>query len=197
MSVPGMGFQWLQPALQGQHSAWKETRTLVLVLHQLKCLLSPHHQHLCDDTNSLSSLKVSYWGCHWKLGNALLLVRQLINGEDAAWGHKRWGCLSMLAGQALWGPAPSASEMQPKQLGSRNRRASRLWNLQWMFEKPNHIKPRKREKEEIQLWPIIEKTGIALTQQKWQWNQRCGLLGLSSLATKQTKLQFSKSWPIY
>lgn len=97
----------------------------MLVLHPLKCLLS-HHQHLCGDTNSLSSLKVCYWGCHWKLGNVLFLVKQLMDGEDAARAGKGGGCLPMLAGQAVWGAAPSPTEMQPKQLSSRDKRASRL-----------------------------------------------------------------------
>lgn len=137
-------------------------------------------------TPTLSSLKVCYWGCHWKL------VRSPAPGEAA---DEWWGCcmgrqgmrLPFHAGRAaVWGPAPSPSEMQPKQLGTRDKRTSRLWNLQGMFEKPDSIKPRKREKGEIQLWPIIEKTSTALTQLKWQWNQRCGLQGLSSLAIKKT-----------
>lgn len=104
-------------------------------------------------TPTLSSLKGCY---HWKLGNVLLLVKQLMNGEAAAWGSRGWGCLSMLAGQVVWGPEPSPSEIQPKQLDNRDKRASRLWNLQGMFKKPNGIKPRKREKGEIQLWLIRE-----------------------------------------
>lgn len=87
------------PALQGQHGAWEVTWILALVLHQLKCLLSPR-QHLCDATNCTVITQVSP-GTPPGAGEAVLLTaKQLINGKDAARGGKGPGCLSVLAGQA-------------------------------------------------------------------------------------------------
>lgn len=87
------------------------TWILALVLHQLKCLLSAHHQHLCDATNCTVITQMSP-GTSPGAGEAVLLVaKQLINGEDAAWGGKGPGCLSMLAGQA--GAAPFSSSNAP------------------------------------------------------------------------------------
>ena len=96
-------FSHASPALQGQHAAWEVTWILALVLHQLKCLLSPHHQHLCGATNCTVIAQVSP-GTPLGAGEAALLAaKQLVNGEDAARGGKGPGCLSVLAGQAAAG----------------------------------------------------------------------------------------------
>lgn len=91
------------PALQGQHGAREVTWILVLVLYQLKHLLSPHHQHLCDATNCTVIAQVSP-GTPLGVGEAALLVaKQLINSDDVARGGEGPGCLSVLAGQAVAG----------------------------------------------------------------------------------------------
>lgn len=91
------------PALQGQHRACEVTWILVLVLHQPKCLLSSHHQHLCNATSCTVIAQVSP-GTPPGAGEAALLVaKQLINSEDAAQGGKGPGCLSVLAVRAAAG----------------------------------------------------------------------------------------------
>jgi len=79
------------------------TWILALVLHQLKCLLSPQHQHLCDVTNCTVIAQASPATLPGAGEAALLTAKRLINGEDAARGGKGPGCLSVLAGQAAAG----------------------------------------------------------------------------------------------
>lgn len=53
----------VSPALQRQQGYREVTWILAFVLHQLKCLLGPKHQHLCDATSCTVIMQVSLCCC--------------------------------------------------------------------------------------------------------------------------------------
>lgn len=135
------------------------------------------HQ-LCHHWRCVTEDATGSWGmpCSWS--SSWRMVRMLHGKarDEAAFPCWQGSCVGTST-FTLRNAAQTAGNQRQKNLQSL-KSAGDVW-------KTRQYQTRKREKGEIQLWPLIEKTSTALTQLKWQWNQRCGLQGLSSLAIKK------------